>query len=161
MHDPYMPPNSPLATPAAHSPAVAKGVGGKRILLGAVVLYLVLTAWAILSMFLTLTITSWLDTSAVSVEVIMGVRIAIHFLVATAAYWWFAAGVRRGRLLHVLLTWTLVQILHAIVVMFAVQVEPHRLAWQPLLFDLLTALAGWGLTWLWPGRHVRIAHHSS
>jgi len=161
MQDPYTPPHSPLATPAANAPAVATGIQGRRILLGAVVLYLVLTGWAILDVFLTLNIASWLDTIAVSIDVIMGVRIAIHFLVASAAYWWFAAGVRRGRLVHVLLAWILVQILEAIVIMFAVQVGPHRIAWQPMLLDLLPALVGWGLTWLWPARQLRIAHQNS
>lgn len=162
MHDPYTPPHAPVATPTANSTATVKGIQRRRILLGAAGLYLGLTGWAILSMYLSLTIASWFDLAitTTSMDVIASTRTAVHFLVASAAYWWFAAGVRRSRLAHVLLAWTLVQILDALVIMVVMQVGLHRLAWQPVLLDLLPALAGWGLTWLWPGRRLRIAHQN-
>jgi len=156
MHDPYTPPHVPVTTPAANPAAAAKGIQRRRILLGATGIYLGLTGWAILSMFLAITIVSWLEPVAVSIDVVMSVRTAIHFLVASAAYWWLAIGVQSWRLVHVLLAWALVQMLDATVTMLVLQVGPHRLAWQPVLLDLLPALIGWGLTWLWPGRQLRI-----
>ncbi|WP_394696779.1 hypothetical protein [Pseudoxanthomonas japonensis] len=159
MHDPYSPPQAADTSQAAPSVSTAKGMQWRRLLPGAVVLFIGLKGWAILTMFLTLSMDAWFDPARASFDTLMDIRSAIHLLVASAAYWWFTAGVRHWRLAHVLLAWILVQMLDALIITFTVQVEIQRLA-SPLLVDLLPALAGWGLTWLWPGGRPHMTHRA-
>ena len=93
---------------------------------------------------------AWIDTAIV-------VRKVVYMMVSTFAYWWFAKGVGHRRLLHVLLAWSLVQVIDTVVVLIMLPSSPTRFAWTALVLGLLPALAGCALTWIWPGRRTYTA----
>jgi len=158
MHDPYTPPD-------ALGPALPGAMGGstrgmqwRRVLLGSVVLFLALAAWSFMAGLLIPTVGFWLAPDGAWIDTAIVVRKVVYMMVSTFAYWWFAKGVGHRRLLHVLLAWSLVQVIDTVVVMIVLPSSPTRFAWTALALGLLPALAGCALTWIWPGRRPRIPH---
>ena len=158
MHDLYTPTQYASDPGRPGADAVAPhSMQWRRIVLASAAIFLAIAVSATLSAFsmsalaLRLTDGGWqgvADTSYI-------VQNAVFVLVASAGYWWFAAGVRYRRLLHVLIAWSLVQ-LAALAVLLVVR--PGGLGpppWEPWLLELLPAFAGWALTGLWPGRSRR------
>ncbi|PPJ43736.1 MULTISPECIES: hypothetical protein [unclassified Pseudoxanthomonas] len=159
MHDPYTPPQAFVSPVLDGGALTAGGMQWRRILLGGTALFVGLLAWAVAAGFMTPTVAFWLSPDGEWLNVAVHVRKTVYFAVASACYWWFASGLRERRLAHVMLTWLLVQILDATLVMAVMQVWPNQLAWKPRLLEFLPALIGWGLSWLWTKRqqHVRRA----
>jgi hypothetical protein len=129
----------------------------RRIVLGSAALFVALAAWAFAAGFLIPTVGFWLSPDGGWIETAIIIRKAVYAVVSTLAYWWFAKGIRYRRLIHVLLAWSLVQLIDTAVVMAVLPLSPVRFAWSSILLNLLPAFAGWALTWVWPGRHPLIA----
>ncbi|CAN7238009.1 hypothetical protein LJR143_000849 [Pseudoxanthomonas sp. LjRoot143] len=160
MHDPYTPPHAIEPASQAAAGFTPRGMQWRRIILGSVALFLALAAWAFAAGFLIPTVGFRLSPDGGWIETAIIIRKAVYAVISTFAYWWFAKGVRYRRLIHVLLAWSLVQLIDTAVVMAVMSVlplSPVRFAWSSILLNLLPAIAGWALTWVWPGRHPRAA----
>lgn len=159
MHDPYTP--TRYASDAVPADAVANWKPGpqwRRVLVGSVVLFAALATWSIGTSFLISMLTFQLAPDRAGFEAAIVIRKSTYVLFATAAYWWFSAGVRRWRLLHLLLAWGLVQAMGAGTLKALLGVTLNYSAWQYWAFELLPVCVAWALTWLWPGRRHPIPH---
>lgn len=132
------------------------GMQWRRVLLGSMALFFALAAWSFMAGFLMPTVGFWLAPDGAWIDTAIVVRKSVYMAVSTFAYWWFAKDIRRRRLLHVAMAWTLVQIIDTAVVVAVLPLAPAT-TWTSILLTVLPALAGWALTWVWPGRRMRTA----
>ena len=111
MHDPYTPPDALGPALPGTMGSSTRGMQWRRVLLGSVALFLALAAWSFMAGFLIPTVGFWLAPDGAWIDTAIVVRKVVYMMVSTFAYWWFAKGVGHRRLLHVLLAWSLVQVI--------------------------------------------------
>ena len=155
MHDPYTPTRYASDATRTDAPESSTHVmQWRRILLGGVLLFVVLTSWSFVSSMLTSILSLWLDPDRAWLASTRIIRKSLYCLFAAAAYWWFSAGVRHQRLLHALLACAWVHAIGAGILLLLLDVHLDYETWDFWVLALLPALLGWTLTLLWPGRHA-------
>ena len=155
MHDPYTPTRyASDALPAEPTAHTKQGMQWTRIFLGGFALSAALLTWSIAVSMLTSMLAWQIAPDRAGFEVAAFTRKIVYFLFAIAAYWWFSAGVRRWRLLHVLLTCGWVQALGSAALLLLVDQHVNYRAWDFWVLAVLPAPVGWALTLLWPGSRV-------
>lgn len=164
MDDPYTPTRH--AYDAARTEAVAsarQGIQWRRVGLASVAILVAILLSAAASALLAVEFVErfmpdrWQDM-LVALDVL---QVAIFLAVATPGYWWLAAGVAYRRLLHVLIAWSLLQAITIALFLLMQQDRLDPFSWRRMLLELLPALVGWTLTWLWPGRRQYVAREET